>query len=226
MGIILSVNIGIVRFESEMRSVLKGALYRLVFLFYLEGLPMKHPLYRTIEDCPIIAAVKDDHGLQRAIAHDGKVIFVLYGDLISVANIVATIHKAGKIAVVHVDLITGLGSKEVAVDFLHSVGADGIISTKSQLIRRGKELGMLTILRFFVFDSMALQNVEKSTQQAKPDMIEILPGIMPKVIGQISKTVRTPIIVGGLIADKEDVMEAMKANAVAASTSNEDLWDL
>ncbi|WP_409967835.1 glycerol-3-phosphate responsive antiterminator [Bengtsoniella intestinalis] len=187
---------------------------------------MKHRLYRRIEDCPVIAAVKDDHGLTRALTHEGGVIFVLYGDLISIGGIVEKIHGAGKIAVVHVDLITGLGNKEVAVDFIHSVKADGILTTKPQLIRRGKELGMLSILRFFVFDSMALQNVEKSTQQAKPDLVEILPGIMPKVIKRISQTIHTPIIVGGLIADKEDVMEAMKANAVAASTSNEDLWDL
>lgn len=188
---------------------------------------MHHKLFSDIEGCPVIAAVKNEDGLTRALGHEGKVIFVLYGDLITIPAIIERIHQAGKIAVVHMDLIGGLGAKEVAVDYMHATAkADGILTTKPQLIRRGKELGMLTILRFFVFDSMALQNVEKSTQQCRPDCIELLPGIMPKIIKRIANSLHTPVIVGGLVSDKEDVMEALKADAVAISTSNEQLWDL
>ena len=66
------------------------------------------------------------------------------------------IHAAGKFAIVHVDLIAGLASKEVAVDFIRSqTEADGIISTRQSFIRRAKELGLAAILRADKEDVMA-----------------------------------------------------------------------
>lgn len=111
------------------------------------------------------------------------------------------------------------------MDFIHTAaGADGIISTKPALIRRGKELKMYTIMRFFVIDSMAIDTIHRQCEQAKPDCIEILPGVMPKVIRRIVQGVREPVIAGGLIVDKEDVMSALDAGAVSISTTNRELW--
>ena len=39
----------------------------------------------------------------------------------------------------------------------------------------------------------------------------MLPGLLFKVIKDLSKTLNKPLIVGGLISDKEDVMEALKS---------------
>lgn len=58
----------------------------------------------------------------------------------------------------------------------------------------------------------------------KPDFIEVLPGLMPKVIQKICRTSRTPIIAGGLITDKEAVMGALNAGAIAVSTTHQDVW--
>ena len=74
---------------------------------------------------------------------------------------------------VHIDLIAGLSSKEIAVDFIQKyTKADGIITTKPALIKRAKELGLYTILRLFVIDSMAYSNIEHQLRTAKPDLIE------------------------------------------------------
>ena len=89
-------------------------------------------------------------------------------------------------AMVHVDLITGLSPKEVAVDFIRSnTQADGIITTKPSLIRRGKELSLCTVLRYFLIDSMALESIRQQQHMVKPDFIEVLPGLMPKVIQKV-----------------------------------------
>ena len=58
----------------------------------------------------------------------------------------------------------------------------------------------------------------------KPDCIEILPGIMPKIIARIVRAQRIPVIAGGMIDDKEDVMQALKAGAMAISTTKQELW--
>lgn len=187
---------------------------------------MKHSLFNSIEDCPIIPAIKDDEGLKRVTSIESKVIFVLYGDLLSIVDIVKQLHEAGKIVIIHIDLIVGLSTKEIVVDYIKKINADGIITTKPALIRRAKEVGLFAILRFFVFDSMAFQNVVKQSNVVKPDLIEILPGITPKVVKKIKQTINTPVICGGLIEDKDDVMDALKAGAVAVSTSNTTIWNI
>ncbi len=184
-----------------------------------------------IEINPIIAAVKNDEGLATALTEDVEIIFVLYGDICTIPGIVKKIKQTGKVAMVHVDLITGLNnSKDVCLDFIkNNTEADGIITTKSNLIAHAKELELNTVLRYFILDSMALQNIEKQAKSpgVRPDIIEFLPGIvLPKMIRRINKVSRVPIIAGGLIADKEDVMNALDAGALAISTTNETVWGL
>jgi glycerol uptake operon antiterminator len=72
-----------------------------------------------IESNPIIAAVKDDEGLKIALTEDIGIIFVLYGDICTISGIVKKIKEADKVALVHVDLITGLNTtKDVCLDFI------------------------------------------------------------------------------------------------------------
>ena len=95
----------------------------------------------------------------------------------------ARIKQAGKLAVVHLDLITGLAPKEIAVDYIQQrTEADGIISTKPALIKYAAKLSLFTVLRFFVIDSLALSSIEKQLQNVKPDVIEVLPALMPRVL--------------------------------------------
>ena len=201
-----------------------------LFLFDLLGMKNRE-FINKIEINPIIAAVKNDEGLETALTEDVEIIFVLYGDICTIPGIVKKIKQAGKVAMVHVDLITGLNnSKDVCLDFIkNNTEADGIITTKSNLIAHAKELELNTVLRYFILDSMALQNIEKQAKSpgVKPDIIEFLPGIvLPKMIKRINKVSRVPIIAGGLIADKEDVMNALDAGALAISTTNEMVWGL
>ena len=178
-----------------------------------------------LEDCPVIAAVKDETGLKECLYSESQIIFLLFGDICSVGRYVEIAKSAGKMVFVHMDLINGLGNKEVAVDFIREhTGVDGIISTKPQLVKRAKELGLFGILRIFVIDSMAFGNIEKQCASLVPDAVEILPGLMTKIIKKLCSTVNVPIIAGGLISDKEDVMNALNAGAVAISVTNQRVW--
>ena len=92
---------------------------------------MKKEFKEALEDSPIIAAIKDDEGLKKCVTSDSRVIFILYGDILTIPDIIDTVKAAGKLAMVHIDLITGLSSKEITVDFLKKyTKADGIITTK------------------------------------------------------------------------------------------------
>ena len=158
-----------------------------------------------------------------------QVIFVLYGDICNIKEIVKKIHKAGKVAIIHIDLINGLGAREIAVDFIKEhTGADGIISTKMALIQRAIELSMYTVLRFFVIDSLSLKSIEQLDKQhgKRPDFIEVLPGVMPKIIKKICNSSKIPVIAGGLISDKEDIVKALGAGAIAVSTTSQEIWEI
>lgn len=188
---------------------------------------MDQRFFEAMQSNPIVAAVKDDKGLRHCLSKEEmQVIFVLYGDVCSIVEIVRQIHEAGKIAIVHVDLVAGLAQKEIAVDYIcQTAYADGIISTRRNLIQRAKELKMFTVLRMFVIDSMALSEAA-SLNGIQPDFLEILPGLMPGIIRKIRQATGLPILAGGLITTKQETIDALEAGAVAISTTNEAVWDM
>ena len=192
---------------------------------------MGREFLEKIEASPIIAAVKDDRELAKALQSDVDVVFILYGDVCTIPMIVDRIKEAGRTAMVHLDLVSGLSPKEISIDYIRMrTRADGIITTRANLIRHARESGLATILRYFVLDSLALINIEKQSQQhhaSQPDLIEILPGVIsPKVLSRICQMSRVPVIAGGLIHDREDVMNALNAGAIAISTSTPDVWEM
>ena len=83
---------------------------------------------------------------------------------------------------------------------------------------------MLTVLRVFLIDSMAYENVKTQVTAAKPDVVGVLPGMMPKVIGNIGKDIPVPVIAGGMIREKEDVMALLKAGVTSVSSTNPEIW--
>ena len=187
---------------------------------------MNQQFYDAMEESPVIAAVKDFEGLEKCCRiEEIRVVFILFGDVCNIDEIVRKVREKGKIAMVHIDLISGLGSKEIAVDFIKKhTEANGIISTKPLLVKRAKELGLYTILRFFIIDSMAFENISKQCHLVKADFIEILPGVMPKTKNGHDGVNIVYNNAGGLVMDKEDVMAALSAGAISVSTTNQDVW--
>jgi len=187
----------------------------------------KTTLLTMLEDFPVIPAIKNEEGMKRCIESDNPLVFVLHGTVNNIAATTEYLKAHGKTVFVHLDLMEGLAQKEVAVDFLATnTCADGILSTRPNLIRHASTMGLLTVQRFFLLDSMSLQNVLRAGNQEYADLIEVLPGVMPKVIRQLSSTTRVPLVAGGLISDKEDAIAALSAGAAAISTSNDAIWFL
>lgn len=182
-------------------------------------------LIRVLSDSPVIASCKNEEGLERALESDCSVIFLLYGNLCTMETLVQRVKDAGKMAFLHLDLIDGLSNRDIVVDFVREhTDADGIITTRPNLIRRGRDVGLITVQRFFLLDSIALENVIRQASYA--DAVEILPATMPKVIHNLTNRIHLPLIAGGLIADKEDILTALSAGALAVSATNADLWFL
>ena len=78
---------------------------------------------------PIIAAVKTEEQLMRALTSECNIIFFLFGNICNIPKLVESVKERGKHAFVHLDLINGLASKEIAAYYIRSfTRADGVLS--------------------------------------------------------------------------------------------------
>lgn len=179
-----------------------------------------------LNNSPIIAAVKDMRGLAEALDSEVEIIFVLFGDIISIKEISMKIKEKNKKGILHIDLVEGLTNKDIVVKYIkNETEFEGIITTKSSLIKAAKQYGLFTIQRFFIFDTISFNN-SKSHIVSECDAIEILPGVIPKVIKNMAICINKPIVVGGLIENKEEVILALNAGATSVSTSKKNIWDM
>ena len=182
----------------------------------------------TLLDClecnPVIAAVGQDQ-FQAALDSPVQIIFHLGIDLMSVGDVIRQAHDAGKYIFLHLDLAEGLGKDRAGVRYLAQCGVDGIISTKSQLIRYAKEQGLITVQRFFALDSKGIVSIGEMAKTTNPHLMEIMPGVIGKIISHFSSG-SIPIIAGGLIQTKSEVTDALGCGAAAVSTGKSDLWYL
>ena len=81
------------------------------------------------------------------------------------------------------------------------------------------------IQRFFILDSLSYEKTLLNIKEDKIIAAEIMPGLMPKIIKKLSQETHIPIITGGLIKEKEDVINAINAGALSVSTTEVKLWE-
>ena len=180
-----------------------------------------------IEENPIVAAIEEEQDYHIVVASPVKIVFLLRCDIINLKERVAFLKDHHKTVFVHVDLIQGLGNDQMAVQYVYENSRpDGIITTRNNIIKHGKDLGLCTIQRFFMVDSHAYSSAVKTIEQTQPDAVEIMPGVIPKLIKELAKDIRKPIIAGGLINTKEDIISILGAGALGISTSRSSLWSL
>ncbi|MFC5648029.1 glycerol-3-phosphate responsive antiterminator [Paenibacillus solisilvae] len=185
-------------------------------------------LLHQLGKSPIISAVRKPIEVERALETCVSNVFFMGGTVAELIPAVRLTKQYDKGAFVHLDLIRGLSnSDKESVDFIAEyVGADGIVTPKGHLIKEAKRVGLYGILHLFVLDSIALENGLKMANNLMPDGIELMPGVISKIIHRFSETLETiPIIASGLIQTKEEAAEALLAGATSLSVSGEHLWN-
>ena len=184
----------------------------------------KSELFQCLEENPVIAAIGDDKWTD-ALASPVQVLFYLSANLLSVAQRVQQAHEAGKYVLVHLDLAEGIGRDRAGIQYLAQIGVDGVISTRAQAVQLAKEQGLMTVQRFFLLDSKGIESIDEMLRHTNPHFMELMPGVIAKSIRRFGKS-STPVIAGGLIETKAEVLEALSCGAAAVSTGRKDLWYL
>jgi glycerol uptake operon antiterminator len=175
---------------------------------------------------PIAAAIRTERDFSTALRSDVDMIFLLHSNIMTVHQYVKEIHSAGKKAFVHVDFAEGLGKDRYGLEFLAKQGVDGILTTRTNIVKAAKEYGLITVQRFFIVDSHSLGTSVDSIKISKPDIIEIMPGVVTKKIKEFAEKASMPIIAGGLVETAEEVRAALEAGANVVSTGEAELWSM
>lgn len=188
----------------------------------------RETLRKILSRNPVIPAVKDDAALKRFIHSSNEMVFILYGDIMTLDDHVNRVLDKGKMPFVHLDMINGLASNPVVLEYFyrHFKRECGVITTRSNMAKKALELGVRVIQRYFMLDSLSVESAIDGIGKVRTDAIEIMPGIIPRVIGQISKQTNVPIIAGGLVQAATDVDRILKVGAMSVSTSRHELWDI
>ena len=173
----------------------------------------------------VAAAVRTEEDFQAALNSQIEIIFLHGTNLLMISQQIQRAHAAGKKLFVHMDFADGIGKDKVGLEYLKREGADGIISTKTGMIRQARDIGLTTVQRFFIVDSHSVDTAVDAIRIAKPDIVEIMPGVVCKKIVEFAHKVNTPILVGGLVEFRQEVDEALAAGAEGISTAARELWD-
>ncbi|MFD2670755.1 glycerol-3-phosphate responsive antiterminator [Marinicrinis sediminis] len=180
---------------------------------------------KMIQAQRIIPAARKLKDLEKLWEMDYKTIILLDSHINQLKSIVGSTQKHGKRILVHLDLVQGLKSDEFGAEFVsQTIRPDGVITTRGSTVPKIKQNKLISVQRMFLLDSSALQKAIRLVEKTKPDVIEVLPGVIPHMIEKVHQETRLPVIAGGLIETQEQIEQALEAGAAAVTTSRVELW--
>nr|WP_255666902.1 glycerol-3-phosphate responsive antiterminator [Halanaerobium polyolivorans] len=190
---------------------------------------MRH-LASYFKKYPVIPAVRDMELLEEAMGKkEAVIIFLLAGSIFDLKEAMELAHKNDKILMINIDLLKGIAHDKKGIEYLAENNlCDGIISTKSYLIKIAHKNDLMTIQRIFLLDSGSLTSAKKMLGDRSVDAVEILPAIAaPYFIKKSNqqKNHNYQIIAGGLVEEKEEIEYLVDKGVFAISTSRQELWN-
>ncbi|HUJ69945.1 MAG TPA: glycerol-3-phosphate responsive antiterminator [Syntrophorhabdales bacterium] len=180
----------------------------------------------TLRENPVIAAFRSVESVRLHDLNQVRVIFVLGGTIFDLPRLVEEAKESGKLLFVDIDLLKGIGKDAPGVRFLAKEShVDGIITTRSNLVKSAQKEGLVAVQRLFVLDSESLVGGLGVVEKSAPDAVEVLPGlILPKITQRIRMATTIPIIAGGLITEEHEVRRILDAGALGISTTSSRLF--
>jgi glycerol uptake operon antiterminator len=170
---------------------------------------------------PVIAAVRNDEDLENVLTSRAQIVFILYGNILNIADICVKLKDVDKTIFVHADMIDGLRGDMAGIQFIKKYAEpDGIITTKVNCIKYAKRLGLKTI------HSLSIKTGVKNIAETQPNAVEVMPGVASKALEKMKYETNVPIIAGGLVDKKKEVMDALSAGATAVSTTAKEIWEM
>jgi glycerol uptake operon antiterminator len=173
----------------------------------------------------VIAAVRSEEDMLTAAESVANVIFLLAGTIVNLGRMMDIARTGGKHVFLHLEFMEGIAADKSGMKYIaQSIKPAGVISTRSHAIVMAKDNGLLAVQRLFLIDSTAIRNGIKSIHSSGADAVEVMPGVIPHMISELTDLTPLPIFAGGLVRNREEIDKALEAGALAVSVGDPHLW--
>ena len=120
----------------------------------------------NLESSPVIAAVRTHQDFLKAASSPVSLIFLLHSSILTINDYAHDAHKNNKHIFVHIDLAEGVGKDKSGIEYISNCGVDGIITTRANLVKTGRECGLATVQRFLSLTlNQSIQRLKQSSRQ-------------------------------------------------------------
>lgn len=186
---------------------------------------MSH-FFETLINNPVIAAINNLDNLDAALSSNSNVIFLNTGNIFNLKDVSNRVKAKNKSLFIYIDSIDGFSKDTWGLEYIaKNILLDGIITKKQNLVKLSKDMGIFTIKKIIIHDSLTLEYAKTTLKTLRPHAIDLSPGILLKIIKRVSEETMIPIIASGLIEEKQDIDKALKAGAIGISSSNAKIWN-
>ncbi|QWC00174.1 glycerol-3-phosphate responsive antiterminator [Mycoplasmatota bacterium] len=173
----------------------------------------------------VIPAISSFKKLKVFLDSDLNIGILMNFQLAQLESIVQQMKENKKIVLIHSELIKGLASDEYgAIYLIQELKVDGIISSKPKVIEVCKKRNVMGVYRFFIKDTISLEQSIDIGQRLRPDFVEILPASCFDLISDLKQKLGCEVWMGGLINSQKQIDQCFNHGAIAITTSNTDLW--
>ncbi|MEW6045201.1 MAG: glycerol-3-phosphate responsive antiterminator [Bacillota bacterium] len=188
--------------------------------------PAKTSWIEHLRHTRVIAAVRSGDDLASVKASAVPVVFVLNCTIFDLRAMARACREWGLYCFAHLDLVDGVGKDAAGLELLaKDIGVDGVITTRSALIRDARKSGLVAIQRVFLLDSASLATALSVVKNTKPDAVEVMPAlVVPAIAPRIPFADLPPVIAGGLVQTPKELESVLASPVVAVSTSARQLW--
>lgn len=173
----------------------------------------------------IIPAIGNHQNLKKFLELPLSYGILMNFQLAQLEDLVKQMKAKGKKVFIHAELIKGLSSDEFgAIYLIQNLHVDGIISSKPKVIEVCKKRGVIGIFRFFLKDTLSLEQSIDFIHRVQPNFIEVLPATAVDLVDYLQQKINQPILFGGLILTKDQIRYCLNKGAIAVTTSNPEFW--
>ncbi|MBE0700404.1 MAG: glycerol-3-phosphate responsive antiterminator, partial [Acholeplasmataceae bacterium] len=148
-----------------------------------------------LERQKVIPAISNHQDLKTFLNLPLEYGILMNFQLAQLEDLIKVMRANGKKVLIHSELIKGLSSDEYgAIHLIQNYRVDGLISSKPKVIEVCKKRKTLGIFRFFLKDTISLEQSIELAKKLNPEYIEVLPAFGIEIISRIQDSIKTKIL--------------------------------
>lgn len=176
----------------------------------------------------VIPSVRDMRHLDKALKLErSEILLSTVSHIGNLAELTTRCHKNGKEVIVNHELIGGLGTDTIAFEMLKKAyKVDTVIDSNAYHVSRAKTVGLKTIWKIALLDSLSLEMAFRSIEVTKPDAIELRPAVCAyDFLDAFRNVFSGKIFASGFVSQDDFAQRLYQRGFDGIMTSTQTMWD-